>query len=385
MISGNTVSVATLIEEIQSELKDQTGSWRKVSELLNQADVEFGFGTDEMKQILGQTDISPSKASKLISIAQDDRIRQNSKVFETVSAWTTLYQATLLKDDEFSELVNNASEEGVLTVNDIRNVQDKKTKSSKSTYQSLLNVQFDWKAIKAQAVSSEDIQKVAGQYPEQLKSLSSTLLSAVAGIGGGVLQFIISLIIAVVFMAKSTSLHQGVSMLMRRLMNDNGERTINTTIATIRSVATGVLGVAVIQSLLSGVGLMLADIPGAGIWAIAVLILAIAQLPPILILGPIAAYYFSVADTTPAIAFLIFSILVSASDAFLKPLFLGRGMSIPMLVILLGAIGGMILSGIIGLFVGAVVLALGYELMMDWLSHTSNTDEGVENNETEAS
>ena len=66
MISGNTVSVTTLIEEIQSELKDQTGSWRKVSELLNQADVEFGFGTDEMKHILGQTDISPSKASKLI-------------------------------------------------------------------------------------------------------------------------------------------------------------------------------------------------------------------------------------------------------------------------------------------------------------------------------
>jgi predicted PurR-regulated permease PerM len=118
------------------------------------------------------------------------------------------------------------------------------------------------------------------------------------------------------------------------------------------------------------VGLMVADIPGAGIWAIAVLILAIAQLPPILILGPIAAYYFSVADTTPAVIFLIFSIIVSASDAFLKPLFLGRGMSIPMMVILLGAIGGMLLSGIIGLFVGAVVLALGYELMMDWLSHT---------------
>ena len=72
MISGNTVSVATLIEEIQSELKNQTGSWRKVTELLKQADVEFGFGTDEMKQIPGQTDISKSKASKLISIAQDD-------------------------------------------------------------------------------------------------------------------------------------------------------------------------------------------------------------------------------------------------------------------------------------------------------------------------
>ena len=171
MISGNTVSVATLIEEIQSELKDQTGSWRKVSELLNQADVEFGFGTSEMKQILGQTDISPSKASKLISIAQDDRIRQNSSVFETVSAWTTLYQATLLNDDDFDELVNIVSAEGLLKVSDIRNVQDKKTKSSKSNYQSLLNVQFDWNAIKAQAVSSEDIQKVI----EKLNELASEI------------------------------------------------------------------------------------------------------------------------------------------------------------------------------------------------------------------
>ncbi|MDC3309789.1 hypothetical protein OAV68_02695 [bacterium] len=129
---SNTISVATLIEEIQSELKHQTASWRKVSELLNQADVEFGFGTSEMKQILHQTDISPSKASKLISIAQDDRLRQNFRTFETVSAWTTLYQATLLKDDEFDELVKNASEEGVLKVSDIRNVKDKKTTQNRS-------------------------------------------------------------------------------------------------------------------------------------------------------------------------------------------------------------------------------------------------------------
>ena len=86
MNPSNTVSVTRLIQEIQSELKGQTGSWRKVSELLNQADVEFGFGANKMKQILGQTDISPSKASKLISIAQDDRIKHNSRIFETISA-----------------------------------------------------------------------------------------------------------------------------------------------------------------------------------------------------------------------------------------------------------------------------------------------------------
>lgn len=233
----------------------------------------------------------------------------------------------------------------------------------------------EWPVIGKQAyalwqAASEDIQQVASQYSEQIKDISTSLLSTAAGIGGSIIQFIISLIIAVVFMAKSKACHQGIDALMSRLMDESGKRTITTTIATIRSVATGVLGVAVIQSLLSGVGILIAGIPAAGVWAIVVLVLAIAQLPPIIILGPIAAYYFSVADTTPAIAFLIFSILVSMSDAVLKPMFLGRGMDIPMLVILLGAIGGMILSGIIGLFVGAVVLALGYQLMMDWLAHT---------------
>ena len=233
----------------------------------------------------------------------------------------------------------------------------------------------EWPLIGEQTYSlwqaaSEDIQKVASQYAEKIKSFSAILLAQVAGIGGSILQFIISLIIAVVFMAKSSVCHQGISTLMSRLMGEGGNRTIITTIATIRSVATGVLGVAVIQSLFSGVGLLIAGIPGAGLWAIVVLMLAIAQLPPIIILGPIAVYYFSVADTTPAVIFLIFSIIVSMSDAVLKPILLGRGMDIPMLVILLGAIGGMIMSGFIGLFVGAVVLALGYQLMMDWLAHT---------------
>jgi len=230
----------------------------------------------------------------------------------------------------------------------------------------------DWPLVGEKAyafwqAASEDIQTVGEKYSEDIKSVASKLLSGAAGLGSTVFQFIISLIIASVFMVKATSLHQGVSKFMHRLMNDNGVRTINTTVASIRSVAVGVLGVAVIQSVASGIGLIIAGIPAAGILAVVVLILAIAQLPPILILGPIAAYYFTIADTTPAIIFLIFSIAVSASDAFLKPMFLGRGMSIPMIVILLGAIGGMLMSGIIGLFVGAVVLAIGYELMIDWL------------------
>jgi len=98
-------------------------------------------------------------------------------------------------------------------------------------------------------------------------------------------------------------------------------------------------------------------------------------LPPLLILGPIVVYVFSVAETVPALIFMVWSMVVSVSDGFLKPLFLGRGMDIPMLVILLGAIGGMVLSGIIGLFVGAVVLAVGYSLFVVWLDQEQQGSE----------
>ena len=108
-------------------------------------------------------------------------------------------------------------------------------------------------------------------------------------------------------------------------------------------------------------------IPAAGIWTFAVLMLAIMQLPPIIVLGPIAIWVFSTAEPVPATIFAVYALIVSSSDSFLKPLFLGRGMQIPMLVILLGAIGGMILSGIVGLFIGAIVLALGYQILMAWM------------------
>ena len=163
--------------------------------------------------------------------------------------------------------------------------------------------------------------------------------------------------------------------LARRLMGNRGEEFTMLASKTVRSVAQGVLGVALIQSLLAGVGLLAAGVPGAGLWALIVLLLAIVQLPPILILAPIILYVFSVSSTTVAVIFMIWSILVSMSDAFLKPLLLGRGVEVPMLIILIGAIGGMIHSGIIGLFVGAVVLALGYELFRAWLEEGKQVTE----------
>ena len=129
----------------------------------------------------------------------------------------------------------------------------------------------------------------------------------------------------------------------------------------------GVLGVAIIQASLVGLGFAVGGIPGASILTIIVLFLAIIQLPPLIIVIPVVIYAFSTMDTGGAVIFTIWSLLAGASDNFLKPLLLGRGVNLPMLIILIGAIGGMIAGGIIGLFVGAVVLALGYQIFMDWI------------------
>ena len=216
--------------------------------------------------------------------------------------------------------------------------------------------------------ASHNLRSVLEQYPAQLTAAGKKMLGAAAGIGGGILQFIVSFIIAAVFLMNA----EGAGAVMRRLANrltsEQGDELLDMSILTIRSVAVGVIGIAFIQSLLGGLGMMFAGVPAAGLLAIVILVLAIAQLPPLLVLGPVAVYVFSAESTTVAVIFLIWSVLVSFSDAVLKPIFLGRGVDVPMLVILLGAIGGMITSGIMGLFVGAIVLALGYKLTGVWLN-----------------
>ena len=211
-------------------------------------------------------------------------------------------------------------------------------------------------------LATVNLEAVLIKLGPQLQNIAPKLFSAVAGLVLTVLLSLISIIIAGVLLVNAKSSEQAAQKMFKALIGEQGEEFTQLAGSTIRSVVQGVLGVAIIQAVVSGLGMLLFDIPAAGLWAIIVLFLAVIQLPPILILGPLAAYAFTIMDTTPAVIFLIFSIIVSGSDAFLKPLFLGRGVDVPMLVILLGAIGGMMLGGIIGLFVGAVILALAYKV-----------------------
>ncbi len=198
----------------------------------------------------------------------------------------------------------------------------------------------------------------------QIKEYGPKIVHAVTGLGGTILLTIISIIIAGVLLLKSEPAEKTAQKVFKFLIGKDGEEFTDLAGKTISSVVQGVLGIAVVQSVAAGILMLIFGIPAAGLWALLVLMLAIIQLPPTLILLPVAIYGFSIMDTTPAIIFLILSMVVSVADTFLKPLFLGRGVDVPMLVILLGAIGGMIAFGIMGLFVGAVILALAYKVFM---------------------
>jgi len=216
--------------------------------------------------------------------------------------------------------------------------------------------------------ASNNVGATLKQYFPEIKRLGEVVFSAIAGIGGAILQFVFSIIIAGVFLANTQGAYSTtVKVISRLTAKEQGLQFTNLATATIRSVALGVVGVAVIQATLGGVAMAIMDVPGWGLWTLIILVLAVAQLPPLLMLLPVIFYVFSVSTTVPAVIFTIWSILVSLSDGLLKPLLLGRGMDTPTLVILLGAIGGMIFFGILGLFIGAIILALGYELFMAWL------------------
>jgi predicted PurR-regulated permease PerM len=205
-------------------------------------------------------------------------------------------------------------------------------------------------------------------HNEQVKTIAQRVVAGVAGLGLSLLQLIASVLIAAAMLANSEAVQAGMGRLARRLVGDAADEFLDLSSATIRSITVGVLGIAFIQAVAGGVGMALIGVPFAGIWALLILVLAIAQLPPLVVLLPAIIYVFSTNDnTTAAVIFTLWSALVSISDAFLKPLLLGRGVEAPMLVILLGAIGGMIHSGIIGLFLGAVILALGYKLFLAWM------------------
>ncbi|MGH7849004.1 MAG: AI-2E family transporter [Thermodesulfobacteriota bacterium] len=218
------------------------------------------------------------------------------------------------------------------------------------------------------SLASNNLETALMKIPPQFKNFGTHLLSSAAGIGVGILKFVVSMVIAGVLLAKADVGAQAALSLATRLRYERGGDTVKLAAATVRSVALGILGVALIQALLAGVGFVVVDLPAAGLLALLVLIVAVVQIPTIVILCPIIIYVFYTHNTIVAVVFTVWCIIVGLSDNILKPLLMGRGVDVPMIVIFIGAIGGFITYGLPGLFAGAFVFALSYELFLSWLN-----------------
>ena len=212
------------------------------------------------------------------------------------------------------------------------------------------------------------------QFSSEIRAVGGWLLSTSAGTGLAFLQFLISIIIAGILLASADAGQRVANAITIRVAGAQGQGYVDMAASTVRSVCVGILGVAVIQAALISVGFVAVGLPHAGLWAALCLFLAILQLPPTLVVIPIIFYVFSTESTLVAVSFTAWELVAGASDNVLKPILLARGVKVPMLVIFLGSIGGFMSFGFIGLFVGAVVLSLGYELFMAWLGETAPED-----------
>lgn len=215
--------------------------------------------------------------------------------------------------------------------------------------------------------ASVNLEQTFLTYKDQVTDVGRIIAKGFLSTVGGVFQMMVSLIIAGILLTIGGA-GEAIRKLFRKLAGERGDEFADITKKTVGNVVKGVLGVALIQATLIGFGLMMAGVPYAGVWTLIVFLFAVLQLPPTLIVIPIAVYLFSEIELLPAILWTVYLILGGISDNVLKPILLGKGAPVPMLVIFIGVVGGFMFSGFIGLFTGAIVMSIGYKLFTGWIN-----------------
>jgi predicted PurR-regulated permease PerM len=221
-----------------------------------------------------------------------------------------------------------------------------------------------------------DLPGLVQSMQPKIGDLAKTAFGFVASIGGGLLQFLASFILAGIIMAYGEPANRSSQAIFERIAGPaRGSELARLSTATIRAVAQGVIGVAFIQAIIVGLALLVARVPWAGVLAVIVLVLGIAQVPTVIVTLPAIVYIWSSGNygNAAAVVYTVLLLLSGMADNVLKPLMLGRGVDVPMPVILLGALGGMAAAGILGMFVGATLLTLGYQLFRGWVAANPNT------------
>jgi predicted PurR-regulated permease PerM len=230
----------------------------------------------------------------------------------------------------------------------------------------------DWPLVGPQLyefleLASTNLAEAAGKIAVLIKPYAGDLLGIAANAGAGILMFLASIIIAGFLFSPAPSLVRAMKSLSRRLAAERGEEFVNLAGATIRTVSRGVIGISALQAMLAGIGLAMANFPGTSFITSGVLILGIIQIGPAVILIPVIIWAWMSMGTTSAILLTAYIVPVTLVDNVLRPLVMGRGLKTPLLVILVGVIGGTLGYGITGVFLGPIILAVIWELLVAWL------------------
>jgi predicted PurR-regulated permease PerM len=217
-------------------------------------------------------------------------------------------------------------------------------------------------------LSLDSLGSALDEVAPQLKMLAGWLFSLVAGAGFGILNFLVAIAITGILLAHAREeggLAQAVAV---RLVGGRGPELVELTLQTVRGVARGIIGTALIQSTLAGIGFVALHVPGAAFLTLICFLLAIVQIGPGIVLLGAAIWAFSAASLPAAFLFLAWCVLVALIDSVLKPYLMARGGGVPLAVVFVGAIGGLFAHGLIGLFIGPVVFALGFRLFQAWVA-----------------
>jgi predicted PurR-regulated permease PerM len=188
------------------------------------------------------------------------------------------------------------------------------------------------------------------------------------GVGMMFVQFLLTVIISAVLYAGGETAAATVRRFAFRLAGKRGEDVAILAAKTIRSVALGVVLTALVQAIIAGLGLFVTGVPFPALLAAVIFILALAQLPPLLVLVPAVAWLYWKGDPVWGTVLLVWTIVVASVDNILRPLLIRKGVNLPLLLIFAGVLGGLVAFGIIGLFIGPVVLAVAYKLLESWVS-----------------
>jgi predicted PurR-regulated permease PerM len=235
------------------------------------------------------------------------------------------------------------------------------------------NLAEQWTALAA--ASREELAMLAAPYA---RSFVQWFAGRAGGAGLTLLHFLLTIVITALLYANGETAANGVRRFARRLAGERGDSSVVLAGQAIRAVALGIVVTAVVQSVSAGIGLVVSGVPYAAILTAIIFVLCIAQVPPLLVLFPAVGWLYWSGDALWGSVLLVWSLLVATIDNVLRPILIRRGADLPLLLIFAGVIGGLISFGIIGLFIGPVILAVTYRLVESWVADIDHEETASE-------